>query len=222
MLVTLSRQMGSGGDMIAARVAAALGLLLVDREYIYRTALKAGVPDDLLHRLMYEGQRSLAGQLLDSLVGTPSVLARGAAPVTSPLGGIFSLPLLPASINLEESVRTIGLIIKDVASQGHVLVLGQGGQAWLRDYQGACHVQIVAPLDVRAARVAERERVALAQARRLVRASDLARADYVARYHGVRWLDPTLYHLVINTGYTSADTAVALIVHAAQAVGQTT
>jgi len=43
MIITLSRQLGSGGDMVAARVAAALGLLLLDREYIRSAATAENV-----------------------------------------------------------------------------------------------------------------------------------------------------------------------------------
>jgi hypothetical protein len=66
-LITISRQLGSGGDAIAAEVASHLGLRLVDRETVHALALAAGVPEDLLVRLMYEGQRSLAAEILDSL-----------------------------------------------------------------------------------------------------------------------------------------------------------
>jgi cytidylate kinase len=51
-----------------------------------------------------------------------------------------------------------------------------------------------------------------------VRASDRGRADYLRRYHGANWLDPTLYHLVINTGRVPVATAVDLIVQAYRAV----
>ncbi len=220
MLITLSRQFGSGGDDIAARVAAALGLLVVGREQVQAAALAAGVPSELLRKLMYEGERSLAGEFLTSLGGTPAGKGDKAASPQSPLDGIFTPMLPPVSISLGEGVQTIGLVIKDVASRGSVLILGQGSQVWLRDYQSACHVQLVAPFDLRAQRVAAREKLPLAAARRRVRASDQARADYLARYHGVNWLDPLLYHLVINTGLTPSDVAVALIVQAAQVVSR--
>jgi cytidylate kinase len=89
---------------------------------------------------------------------------------------------------------------------------------WLRDYQGVCHVQVIAPFELRVARVAEREKLSLAAARRRVRSSDQARTDYLARYHNANWLDPLLYHFIINTGQTPLEVAVALIVNAAQAM----
>jgi Cytidylate kinase-like family len=216
MIVTISRQLGSEGDLIAARVAAALGLLLVDREYICKAALAAGLPAALLQNLMYEGQHSLAGQIMDSLGSTPSELTDRPAPSPGPLEGIFTPMLAPSSINLEDGVRSIGRIITEVARQDDVLVLGQGGQVWLSDRKDACHVQVVAPYNLRIERVATRENLSRAAGRRRVRASDQARAEYLARYHGVNWLDPLLYHYVINTGRTSADIAASLIIHAAQ------
>jgi len=215
MIITISRQLGSQGDLVAARVAATLGLLLVDREYICKAALAIGMPATLLQKLMYEGQHSLAGQLMDSLGSTPSDLTDRPMPSPGPLEGIFTPMLAPSSISLEDGMRTIGRIITDLASRGDVLVLGQGGQMWLRDRKDACHVQVVAPYDLRIERVAARENLSRATARRRVRVSDQARAEYLARYHGVNWLDPLLYNYVINTGRASADAAVSLIIHTA-------
>lgn len=221
MIITLSRQLGSQGDMIAARVAAALGLTLVDRESVYKMACAAGVPADLLHRLMYEGQRSLAAEIMDSFSGGTSTRIESQASAPNPLLSVFAPLLPPVAISLEEAIRSVGLVIKEAASHGNVLVLGQNGQSWLRGYSGVCHVQVVAPFDLRVARVAERERVSLAVARRQVRVSDQARAEHLQRFHELRWLDPTLYHLVINTGLMQVEAAVSLIVHAAHAVPQT-
>jgi cytidylate kinase len=203
MIVTVSRQLGSQGDLIAARVATALGLLLIDREYTCRAALRAGVPAILLQKLMYEGEHSLAGQIMDSLGSSSSELA-------------------PSSVNLEDGVQAIGRLIIDLASRQNVLVLGQGGQSWLRNHRDACHVQVIAPYDLRVERVAARENISPAAARRRVRSSDQARAEYLARYHGVNWLDPLLYHYVINTGLASVDSAVALLIQAAQTSGSET
>ncbi len=220
MILTLSRQLGSEGDTIAARVAAALNLTLADHDYICRMALAAGVPPQPLQKLMYEGRYNLAGEILNSLGGEPPTLAGGAAPAPGPLEGIFTPMLIPPTISLEEAVRMIGLVIKDIARRDNVLLLGQGSQVFLRDFDGAFHVQVVAPFELRAARVAARQNLTLPAARRLVRANDRARAEYLARYHNIRWLDPLLYHLTINTGQTPPDAAVSIIVQAAQTLGR--
>jgi cytidylate kinase len=215
MIVTISRQMGSEGDAIAARVSAALNLELVDRAYVRVAAREAGVAEALLQRLMYEGQRSVAAEILESL-GAPRTQSHVSAQSASPLLNVFAPMLPPVAMTLEEAARGVGLVIKHVASRGNLLVLGQAGQVLLHGYPGACHVQVIAPLAVRSERIARRENVALTIARRRIRASDDARATYLARYYDVRWQDPLLYHLVINTGRTSIEGAVSLIAHAAQ------
>lgn len=219
MIVTISRQMGSGGDELAVEVAARLGLQLVDRDVVHAAALAAGVPADLLKRLLYEGHRSLATEVMDSL-GTPPPPGTASQAGVSPLLGVFA-PMLPlAAVTLEDAARAVGQVIQGLASLDNVLVVGQGGQRWLVGRPGACHIQVVAPLDDRVRWVAQSSKISLTAARRQVRACDQARADYLARFHGVSWLDPLLYHLVINTGQVTADIAAALIVQAARAIAE--
>ena len=112
----------------------------------------------------------------------------------------------------------VGLVIRGLAHEGNVLILGRGGQMLLQSHPTALHVQTVAPFVQRVEAVASRYGLSERAAGQRVRASDRARADYLRRYHDVDWLDPTLYHMVLNTGCLPAPTAVQLIIAAQQAV----
>lgn len=232
-VITLSRQLGSQGEEIAAKVAQELDLRLIDASTIHRAAQRAGVPEVALAELEHEGERGLADRMLNALRAMPSLQSSPAFSVppagesstacsepsslSIPFTGLFSPAAPPISASLESYVRMVGLVIRGSAREGSVLVVGRGGQALLRKYPDALHVQIVAPLDDRIRSVADREGLKWRAAQSRVRASDRARTDYVRRYHGVDRLDSTLYHLVINTGRISVDTGVALIVVAQQA-----
>ncbi|MGC8780285.1 MAG: AAA family ATPase [Anaerolineae bacterium] len=216
MIITLSRQMGSFGDEIAGRVAAELQLRLADRDFVRGQALAAGVAADLLNRLFYEEQPNLAIEVLESLSDAPRLAVEGGTAAPNPLGTVFAPVLQLSSVNLEEAARQVAAVMRAAAEQDDILFLEQGSQVVLQGRPHTLHVQIVAPFELRARRVAQSSRVPMAVARRQVRACDHARADYLARYHGANWLDPLLYHLVINTGLWSADDAVALIVAAAR------
>jgi hypothetical protein len=216
MIITLSRQMGSFGDEIGRRVAAELHLRLVEREFIRGQALAAGIAADLLDRLLDEEQHNLAVEVLESLSDAPRLATAGGTAAPNPLGTVFAPILQLSSVNLEEAARQIGAIIRATAEGNDILFLEQGTQVVLRDRPATLHVQVVAPFDLRVARVAQRQHLSMVSARRQVRACDHARADYLARYHGVNWLDPLLYHLIINTGRWSVEDAVALIVAAAR------
>jgi cytidylate kinase len=217
VIITLSRQIGSNGDAIAARVAVELGLELVDRAYVHAAALAAGIGADLLQRLMYEGQRSVAGEILQSL-GAPRSPTASAISASSPLLGVFAPMASAETADLNEAAKAMGQVVRNIAGRGNVLILGQGGQALLQGDGRACHVLILAPIEVRVARLAEREGLKLAEARRQVRSSDEARREYLDRYHNSRWLDPFLYHLVVNTGSISPEGAASLVIEAAQIV----
>jgi cytidylate kinase len=108
----------------------------------------------------------------------------------------------------------VGLVIRGLASEGNVLIVGRGGQALLRNHPTAVHVQIVAPFAMRAQVVMERMHLEKKAAQHRVRASDRARFDYLRRYHDVDWLDSTHYHLVINTGRVPVSAAMDLVVGA--------
>jgi cytidylate kinase len=114
----------------------------------------------------------------------------------------------------------VGLVIQGLAREGNVLLVGRGGQVLLRNHPSAVHIQIVAPLHYRQTIVMQRFEMNKREAQNRIRASDRARFDYVRRYHDADWLDPSLYHLVINTGCVPVSTAVDLIIATQQAIGQ--
>lgn len=218
-IITCSRQLGAGGSEIAAGVAKALALRIVDREAIDQAALNAGVPEVALHELGYEGRRSLMQRMLDALKTSPAIPSvmemqrrESAASLPMPPRGILTpaMPLLSAA--MEDYVRVVGQVILDMAKEGNVLVIGRASQMVLRRNPEALHVQVVAPLPRRVEKLMRIEGLTQRESTRRVLASDHARAEYLSRYYGVNWLDPQLYHLVINAGRVSIATAIQLVV----------
>jgi hypothetical protein len=235
-VMTFSRQLGSHGEEIAARVAQALDLRLIDAETINQAAHRAGVPRVALAELEHEGERGLANQVLkalrtmpllrstssstESVAGEREPAYRSFTSVTIPFTGLFSPTVPPISASLEGYVRMVGLVIRGLAHEGNVLVLGRGGQVLLRTHPGALHVQTVAPFDHRVEEIMARHTLPKRAAQNRVRASDRARFDYLRRYHDADWLDSTLYHLVLNSDRLTVATATDLIIAAQRAIQQ--
>jgi cytidylate kinase len=225
-VITLSRQLGSHGREVADEVARALNLRLIDAETINRAAQQAGVPQRALAELEHEGGQSLASRVLQALRTMPALSPGGevspaqaeAPSLTLPFVGLFSPTVSPLSASLEGYVRVVGLVVQGLAKEGDVLVVGRGSQVLLRKHPGALHVQIVAPMPDRVKIVMVRYKLDKKVAQGRVRTSDRGRTDYLRRYHDVDWLDPTLYHLVINTGHIPVAAAADLIVQAYRAV----
>lgn len=227
-VVTISRQMGCHGEEIAAGVAEALGLRLVDAKTIDQAAQIAGVPQETLAEWEYEGEHSLATQVLKALRAMPhtvypvsspeagTMTAQDRSNVVLPFTGLFSPLAPPISASVESYVRMVSLVVRGLAHEGNVLIAGRGGQIVLKHHPNALHVQLVAPFDYRLTLLQDRFELDKRVAQQRLRASDRARSDYVRRYHGANWLDPTLYHLVLNTGQLSVAAVVDLIVSAQQ------
>ncbi|HEY64274.1 MAG TPA: cytidylate kinase-like family protein [Caldilineae bacterium] len=224
MVITLSRQLGSGGDEIASRVAEVLDLDLVDHARLRRAAVAAGVSELAWEELELIGRGDLVEQLTKALRSVPPTptsereLFPILTPRAGPLDGIFAPPLPPASIALAESVRILEDVVNRLADTGRVLIIGGGGQAILANRPGVLHVSIIAPFEQRVTTVQRREGISLAEARRKVRASDRNRAEYLRRFYDVHWDDPALYHLTLNTGRLSRAVAAAAIIAAARAM----
>lgn len=222
-VITVSRQMASHGCETAAQVARMLDFRFIDREIIHRAAEEAGVPKIALQEIAYEGRRNVVDRILGALNAMPPVpqtaeawRREAAASVARPFGGIFS-PVLPSfGVTLKDYVDVVEMVIRDLAREGDVVIVGRGSQVLLRDTPRALHVQVVAPFDYRVTTLAKREEVTEGEASKRVRASDQARRDYLRRYHRVDWLDPTLYDIVINTSKIPPPMAAGIIVEAFQ------
>ena len=107
-----------------------------------------------------------------------------------------------------EAVREI---MKELAAEGDVVIVGRAGQAILRGLADVLHVRLYAPFDMRVARVANRQSVSLETARVQVQASDQARMRYLRRYYKISWDDPDLYDLMINTANLDVPMVAATI-----------
>ncbi|MGQ9515775.1 MAG: cytidylate kinase-like family protein [Anaerolineae bacterium] len=225
-IITVSRQMGAQAELVIAGVAKALDLRVVDRALIGRAALAAGVPEVVFEELTYEGQRGLVQRMIELMgilaaggVRPSQEMAESVSPWALPFGGAFAAAFPSArdtAASLERYVQVIGMVIRDLAEQGNVLIVGMGGQAILREEPRAIHVQILAAFEDRLRRIMERDKCTRGEALRRLRASDEARGQYLRRHYGVDWMEPTLYHLVLNTSRLGVAGAVRAIVAVAR------
>jgi cytidylate kinase len=105
-------------------------------------------------------------------------------------------------------------IITELADEGAVVIVGRGGQMVLHSRPDVLHVRVVAPLEIRAAQLQREKNMSAESARAILEASGKGRARYIRRSYGISLDDPTLYHVVINTGMLELSRATNLVVQA--------
>jgi len=110
--------------------------------------------------------------------------------------------------------QAVRQVMEELAERGNFVVIGRAGQVILHNRPDVLHVRLVAPVELRAERLAFRKKIPLEAARAQIAASDQARKRYVRRYYHVDWDDPRLYDLVINTERVSIQQAADLVCQA--------
>ncbi len=207
--ITISREYGSGGGEIAARLARRLGWQLVDHAVIEQTARELEVYETEVEKQDEEYVESTLSRILNRIrqFVPQHAITPGVGPPVEP--SVFTSPSRPTETRAYGD--TMRQIITAAANTGHVVIVGRGGQVLLADKRAVLHIRVVAPLELRAAYVAHREGLDLDAARKRVQAKDRARTRYMQTEYHCQHEDPHLYDLVIDTAVLDLDSAVDLI-----------
>jgi cytidylate kinase len=128
--------------------------------------------------------------------------------------GLFGLH--PSTKERRAYLRQIKTVIKDLAEQGNVVIVGRGGQVILQDRPDVFHARIVAPLENRVTWFQQEKNISAEAARACLIESDRVRARYLKQNFGIQVNDPNLYHVIINTGFLGLTQAVTLVVQSYQ------
>jgi hypothetical protein len=196
--------LGSGAPEIGKLVADKLHTDYVDREIIAQVAERLHWPkQDIAKKEMPPGS---------SLRRIAEALGRGYA-----LGTGFEGAYLPTwAIPLDDTRYIIGLesVIKELAGSGSIVIRGRGSQFILRDFPGAFHVLVIAPLELRMKRVMKGLKLDEKAAKQEIERFDSSRREFTKRYFQAELEDPAYYDIVISTEHLSFEGSASIIVHA--------
>ncbi|HWV98131.1 MAG TPA: cytidylate kinase-like family protein [Candidatus Acidoferrum sp.] len=197
--ITISRQSGSGGHAVAARLAELLQTktppderpwTVFDRNLVERV-LEDHHLSSRLARFMPEDRIGEVSDTIDELFG-----------------------LHPPSWTL---VRKSADTILHLAELGNVILIGRAANVITRKLDDVFHVRLVGSLEKRVKYMQEFEHLDYKSALELVDREDLGRRRYLKKYFDKEIDDPLLYHMVINTDLVPYEEAAHLIADAVTA-----
>lgn len=203
-VITISRELGSNGDLIADLLCERLGYCRVDKDLLGQIAQQAGV--DVKAVLQKEQEvtqkpRLISDQMTSLYGRAPSAFAQKSA------------------LDDQTYARVVRETILKYAEQDNAVIVGRGGQMVLAGHPRALHVHLYAALQVREQRLIERYGISPLEAKRRIEQSDAQKREYIRLwYDKANWKDVRYYHLVIDTGRFPAETVAELIAMAARAV----
>ena len=213
-VITMSRQIGSKATDVANRLSERLGLRIFDKTLMARVANEVGLSETQI--VDYSEDEYKQRSFVDALFRRSRPIAEVSTRIRA-----YGAPDTVERLLVDE-VQAVGFVratIQAAYERGDVLIVGRGGQAVLEGKPGVLHVRLVAPLEDRIQFFVEREQLTPPQARRVIAEHDRATAEYLRNFHHIDVDDPTLYHMVLNTGALGVDQTVAIILRSRRRAG---
>jgi cytidylate kinase len=182
-MITVEREYGCGGSVIAEKLADRLGWKLWDQALTREIARRAECDLTAVKR-REERKDPLYYRLFKSF-----------------LRGSFEANLNLHRLKLLDSDRIVAItqrVVSDAANARNCVIVGRGSQYFLQDRPDAYHVFVYAPLDEKIRLEQKNGKTAL-QARHLVETVDRERAAFIKKYFAKQWPNHSLYHLMVNS-----------------------
>lgn len=183
-VITISREPGSGGEIIATKLSEALGFDLFHQKVIHEMSQAAKTSAALFETLDEKGLNTLENWI-SSLVNDRH--------------------LWPDAY-LQHLMKLVGTIGK----HGRAVIVGRGAN-FILPSKGLLRIRVIAPLEDRIRHVAEYFKVPEKKAKLRILQTESDRRAFIRKYFHADISDPHQYDLIVNTGSYSLDAAVKII-----------
>ncbi len=197
IIINIGRQFGGGGHGVASELSRKLGIPVYDKELIKKAAQDSGFSAEFF-------EESDEKKRFFSL---SSIFANGFSETENYMSdrGIFKMQ---------------SQTIMKIAEQGSAVIVGRCSDYILRDMGCTLDVFLTSPMEVRAARIAERTGISLEEAARLAEEKDRKRAEYYNYYTFTDWGVASTYDLCLDSSILGIEGTADFIIDFARKAGK--
>jgi len=194
-VITISRQLGSGGAYIGKQLAKNLDIFYADREIISQVARQYSLLEEDL-----ESHEEKKASFWQSIIQTYG----------------FGLPdgYVPPQITFptdRELFQAESDIIEHIAKERSSVIIGRCGSHILRKHPNHFDIFLHGDLPFRRERIQKLLKVSEQIAERMIIQSDKERSQYYQAFTDREWLDARQYDISINTSKIGLDKSIDLI-----------
>lgn len=198
-VITISREVGSGGRTIGRTLAEKLGVRFCDKNLINSLVEKFDLSVKNIEMIKGQKKNWLA-DILQRVTPVPHAGALGST------GQEFA-----PSVTNDELFRAESEILKEIAAQESCVIAGRSGFFILKDCPNKLDIFIRSSLSTRIGRIMEKQNVSEVEAERIVERVDTQRENFIRRYTDTSRYDARNYDLVLNVDSLSNEEAVEII-----------
>lgn len=202
-VITISREVGSGGRTIGRKLAEKLGVRFSDKELVDELQKKLNLTVDSIEELKGKKKR-----WLDDFIQMVAPVPMSGMLVDGDSDYISEYNL---SLSVNDVFEAEREILNGIADEGSCVIAGRSGFFVLKDRPNKVDILITASREKRIARIMDKQNLSRQKAEEVIDSVDKARDNYVKRYTGQSRYDARNYHIVLNMDYITEDQAVAMI-----------
>jgi cytidylate kinase len=201
-VITISREVGSGGRTVGRKLAEKLGVRYCDKQLIRELVNMFGLNEGEIERIKGKKQNWLE-----------DLFSR----VTPEFGSEMFIPRgveEPPVVTSNEIFQCEKQIILSLAEESSCVIAGRSGFFILKDHPNKLDVFIHASRQKRIERVMRRQELTQEKAEEVIDYVDKARENYIKKFTSTSRYDLRNYDLVLNMDYMTEDEAVDCILKA--------
>ena len=202
-VITISREVGSGGRTIGRKLAEKLGVRFSDKDLIAALQKKLNLTADSIEELKGKKKR-----WLDDFIQMVAPVPMSGMLVDGDSDYISEYNL---SLSVNDVFEAEREILNGIADEGSCVIAGRSGFFVLKGRPNKVDILITASRDKRIARIMDKQNLSRQKAEEVIDSVDKARDNYVQRYTGQSRYDARNYHIVLNMDYITEDQAVEMI-----------
>ena len=192
IIINIGRQIGSGGRIIAKKLAEEFNCTLYDREILNLAAKESGFCEQFFEQN-------------DECKGFFKRLFNFRSPIVGE-GNFYD-----NSFSQEGLYKFQSDAIREAAKKGNCVFVGRTADYVLRDFKECVNIFISANIEQRIACVSKRHDISEEEAKKFIRTHEDARASYYNYYTGKKWGHSESYDLCINSSILGIDETTAFI-----------
>ena len=197
IIINIGRQFGGGGLGVAYELGKKLGIPVYDKELIAKAAQDSGFSKGIFEESDEKKRLFSLSSIFASRFGdTENYMSDR---------GLFKRQSEP---------------MRQIAEQGASIIVGRCSDYTLRDMECTLDVFLTSPLEVRAARIAERSGLSLEEAEKLAEEKDRNRAEYYNYYTFTDWGVASTYDLCLDSSVLGIEGTADMIIEFARKAGK--
>ena len=201
-VITISREVGSGGGTVAQKLAEKLGVNYISKQLLQALEEKFNLSRESIERLK-STKKNWFTDLFEQVAPAPKA--------TIELGGYTFTRGYQETVNVQDLYDAEVEILNAVADEGSCVIAGRSAFFVLKDRPNKVDIFITASKEHRIGRIMAKQNMEREEAVQLMEKIDAGRDNYVKRYTGQSRYDMRNYDLVLDMDYLTEDEAVEKI-----------